>query len=107
VRKETSDSIKVTVPDDALVPFKTIREIGKKNRFAACCDRPAIHRWATKLHRINPVLRCESPIDRALYRSPQIYQRSLSTEQGDVFNWVSSILFSFGTAQLGRCAACR
>jgi hypothetical protein len=54
--------------------------------FAACRDRATINRWATKQHRINPILRCESLFDRALYRSPQIYLRAFTTEQGDVCN---------------------
>jgi hypothetical protein len=46
------------------------RDSAFKNIFAACRKLPAINRWARKLHRINPILRCESPIDRALFRSP-------------------------------------
>jgi hypothetical protein len=55
------------------------------NIFAAHDDCPAIYRGATKQRRINPVLRYESPIDRALFRSPQIYLQAFSAKQGDVF----------------------
>jgi hypothetical protein len=50
------------------------------NIFAAHDDCPAIYRRATKQRRINPVLRYESPIDRALFGSPQ-----RPPKQGDFF----------------------
>jgi L-asparaginase len=40
-------------------------------------------------------LRCESPIDRALYRSPQIYLRAFTAEQGDVCNDSHSLFSLF------------
>jgi hypothetical protein len=56
-----------------------------KHQLATCRERPAINRY--KSAPVNPVLCCESPIDRALCRSPQIYLQALSAEQGDVFNY--------------------
>jgi hypothetical protein len=50
-------------------------------QIAACRNRPAINRRAEKQHRLKPVLLCESPMDWALFHSPQIYLRAFSAEK--------------------------